>query len=327
MIYRLGCVWLLLACFAKMACCVAEEQQVSLPPSDPYCPKQEVLGEIQIVGSTTMQQLGALWADGFKQIHPQVQVKIDCRGSETAPLKLAKNQKAIGLMSRPLDESQRGKLEQKLGCRVMTLTVCHDAVGVVVHRTNPLDSLNWVPETGLLPAAGDPSVAITWGDLGNGGDWSGLPIALHGPNSQSGTRKYLDRVLLGDDSRRAKITEHVSRTDLVAAVAADRGALGLVSLSRGMLENVRLVPIARGDQAYVQPTEAEIAARRYPLIRSLFLVVPVSGDSLRDPLLKEFVAYILSRCGQQDVVKDGFLPLSRSEIHVQEDLLGWSHLQ
>jgi len=56
-------------------------------------------------------------------------------------------------------------------------------------------------------------------------------------------------------------------------------------------------------------------------------VFSMPGETLEEPLREEFIAYILSRCGQQDVTKDGFLPLNRSELHVQEEKLGWNRLQ
>jgi hypothetical protein len=40
--------------------------------------------------------------------------------------------------------------------------------------------------------------------------------------------------------------------------------------------------------------------------------------------LREFMAYVLSYSGQLDVAKDGLLPLTRGEIHSQQELLGWS---
>jgi hypothetical protein len=40
------------------------------------------------------------------------------------------------------------------------------------------------------------------------------------------------------------------------------------------------------------------------------------------PLHREFVEYLLSYSGQVDMVKDGFLPLTRGEIHAQREMAG-----
>ena len=48
----------------------------------------------------------------------------------------------------------------------------------------------------------------------------------------------------------------------------------------------------------------------YPLARFLYLYVNHKpGDSL-DPLRREFVRYLFSTQGQEDVVKDGYFPIT-----------------
>ena len=53
----------------------------------------------------------------------------------------------------------------------------------------------------------------------------------------------------------------------------------------------------------------------------------VNGERLEEPLLRELLAYILSRSGQEDVIKDGFQPLTRAEVVAQEEKLGWSEVR
>lgn len=54
----------------------------------------------------------------------------------------------------------------------------------------------------------------------------------------------------------------------------------------------------------------------------IVVAVPAEGDWPR--VLEEFVSYVLSFSGQVDVAKDGLLPLSRAEIHAQQEALGWT---
>ena len=68
--------------------------------ADPYVPREGITGQLQIVGSTTVQQVAALWSDGFTGFHPEVKVTLDCRGSELAIPKLAKGGNVIALFSR-----------------------------------------------------------------------------------------------------------------------------------------------------------------------------------------------------------------------------------
>ena len=56
---------------------------------------------------------------------------------------------------------------------------------------------------------------------------------------------------------------------------------------------------------------------KYPLNRFLFLYINRGPGKPLDPLTREFVKFILSREGQEVVVKDGYLPLS-ADIVKQE---------
>ena len=81
----------------------------------------------------------------------------------------------------------------------------------------------------------------------------------------------------------------------------------------------------------------------YPLKRALTLVVAKSVDAksvdaksvdaksedvaAKQPLVDEFVSYVLSRQGQEVLSKDGILPLGGSELSAQKEKLGWTVLK
>ena len=114
-----------------------------------------------------------------------------------------------------------------------------------------------------------PWVAATWKDLGVVGEWASVPVSMHGYTEQSGTRSFLRQFLLADGAGR-RVTEHASHAELVEAVAADRGGVGVVSLSRVRPDRVRAVPLAGRDGRLVSVSDQRaVAEGRYPLIRSL----------------------------------------------------------
>ena len=65
-----------------------------------------------------------------------------------------------------------------------------------------------------------------------------------------------------------------------------------------------------------------IASGDYPLIRPLSLIVVMGKDGVTHPLVAEFLRYVLSVNGQEDVIKDGFQPLGRAELLEQIDHFG-----
>ena len=82
---------------------------------------------------------------------------------------------------------------------------------------------------------------------------------------------------------------------------------------------VRVLPLARAEgEPYYAPTKANLIAQAYPLGRIIpaFIDVPPGGRA--DPAVREFLRYLLSREGQQDIVRDGgYLPLSAEAIAAQ----------
>jgi len=303
------------------------EPASSFQELDPYSPNKEVQGSLHVVGSTTMQHLVALWAEGFGQVHPKVDVKVDCRGSETVLPSLAKGQNVLGAMTRSASAEEEKRIEQQLGCSIVQIVVCHDAVGIIVNKDNPIEGLSVLPDVPVLRSVSGDSVAKTWGELGLKGEWAKRPIQLMGPSAASGIRAQLERLMLGAEAGRREVGEHDSRAELIESVTKEPGAITAVSLSRGDLSGVRVLPVAGTDHVLSPPSEQEIASRHYPLIRPLYLLLTVRDGKIEDPLVSEFLAYVLSRSGQHDAVKDGFLSVSRSEVREQETKLGWSRLQ
>ena len=76
--------------------------------------------------------------------------------------------------------------------------------------------------------------------------------------------------------------------------------------------NVRPVALAEGPGTpYVAPTPATVADHSYPLTRMVTMFLNHPPGKPVDPRLREFLRYVLSRQGQQAVLRygRGYLPL------------------
>ncbi|MCB1618993.1 MAG: phosphate-binding protein, partial [Pseudomonadales bacterium] len=62
----------------------------------------------------------------------------------------------------------------------------------------------------------------------------------------------------------------------------------------------------------VEATEANALNKSYPLSRYLYVYVNQEPDKALAPIEREFIKLILSKQGQQVVVKDGYVPLPAS---------------
>jgi len=290
----------------------------------PYLPKAPVKGELVLAGSTAMNQLAHLWADGLKHVHPDAKVTVNMYESAQVLPRLAKGEMQVGLVSRPLTER-----ELKDG-GVAALASAKDVLGIVVNSNNPLEQLSLDQGIQLLrdPKATSDAGATKWGQLGLTGEWADTPITLYGRSEGAGAWGYLVNRFLGDGATSRKATECSGYAEICKAVAKDKGGVGYVSLSLAPPQVGKVLPLLLNTGEVIPtPRAGEPVDPRYPLVRELYVVLKWKpGDEL-SPLAEEFLRYVLSRSGQEDAVKAGLLPLRRDEVLASRDQLGWTGLR
>ena len=68
----------------------------------PYSRTSGVSGSLSSVGSDTLNNLMALWTEGFKTHYPNVKAQVEGKGSSTAPPALISGTAQLGPMSRAM---------------------------------------------------------------------------------------------------------------------------------------------------------------------------------------------------------------------------------
>ncbi|RIK85194.1 MAG: hypothetical protein DCC67_04245 [Planctomycetota bacterium] len=287
----------------------------------PYLPKAPVSGKLTLAGSSAMNQLAMLWADGLKHVHPEAELQIDMYESGQVLPRLQSGEMQIGLMSRPLSEEE-AKAEG-----IIALATAKDVLGVVVHPNNPLEALSLEQGVRMLrdPASEDAPVAKTWGDLGVTGELAKTPITLYGRSSGTGAWGYLVQRFLGDGARSRTGRDCKGYAQICEAVANDPGGVGYLSLSLAPPNPGKLLPLVlTTGEVVAPPGPGEEPDPRYPLVRQLFVVMKLKPGETPSPMAEEFLRYVLSRAGQEDAIKAGLLPLRRDEVLASRDQLGWT---
>jgi len=192
----------------------------------------------------------------------------------------------------------------------------------------------WKGTTWSTEAARGPEKDIrTWGQLGLTGEWAGRPIELFGIDATlSNWSDLIQRVVFhGGDKWNPRLHEMVrggskapADQQIVDAVAADKYAIGF-NLMRVVEKEprVKALPIAlTAGGPYIAPTEDTMYRRTYPLANSVYIYLDRAPGKPVSPRIREFMAYILSREGQQDVVDDGmYLPLTAEFAREQREKL------
>lgn len=166
-------------------------------------PDGMLAGNLSSVGSDTLANLMALWAQDFSRHYPNVNLQIQAAGSSTAPTALAAGAAQLGPMSRPMKAAEVSAFEHRYGYAPLAVPVAVDALVVLVHQDNPLRGLNLQQLDRIFSATrrcGESKPLTRWGELGLSGDWATRSLQRFGRNSASGTYGYFKlRALCGGD--------------------------------------------------------------------------------------------------------------------------------
>jgi len=288
--------------------------QVKVDPKLPtYKPSVGVSGTIKSVGSDTMNNLMALWAEGFKKYYPSVKVEVEGKGSATAPTALISGTANFGPMSRMMKADEIDAFEKKFGYKPTAVATSIDMLAVYVHKDNPLKSLS-LPQVDAIFSStrklGGKESLERWGQLGLEGDFADSPLSLYGRNSASGTYGYFKENALGKGDFKDSVKEQPGSSAVVQGVSKDKFAIGYSGIGYKTAD-VTALPLA--NKSGEEPVEAAVEnaySGDYPLARSLVLYVNAKPKTQLDPLRREFIKYVLSKQGQEVVIKDGYFPVT-----------------
>ncbi len=301
----------------------------SVVPVDPalpkYVPVQGVSGSIKSAGSDTMSNLMALWTGGFRKFYPSIVVATEGKGTSTAPPALIEGTANFGAMSRRMKPSEIDDFQKKFQYRPTELETAIDMLAIYVNKDNPLAGLT-LPQVDAIFSStrrlGLADEIRTWDQIGLSGDFAKKPISLYGRNAASGTYGFFrERVLEGGDYKDT-VKEQPGSSSVVQGITADKFGIGYSGIGY-MTPGVRAVPLAVAEGEDFVPAEPSHAySGDYPLSRTLNVAVNYEPESPLDPLRREFIKYIFSQEGQQEVIKDGYFPVTAEMARKQLQSVG-----
>lgn len=301
------------------AICLASALLAVLPSSaeeshlDPALPEYKavsgVSGNLNSIGSDTLNNLMTLWAEGFKKAYPNVNVQIEGKGSSTAPPALIEGTAQIGPMSRPMKAEEIDAFEKKHGYKPTEVKVAIDALAVFAHKDNPLKGITMKQiDAAFSKTRKKGGDDITeWGQLGLDA-WKGRPISLFGRNSASGTYGFFQEHALAKGDFKATVKEQPGSSAVVQGVGADPYAIGYSGIGY-KTSGVRALPIAGDDGEFYEANYDNSLSGDYPLARFLMVYVNKKPGQPLDTLTLEFLKFVVSKEGQAIVEKDGYYPM------------------
>ena len=215
-----------------------------------------------------------------------------------------------------------------------------------VHADNPISKLTMEQLDGIFGAQRDggwngnnwdPSVARgadknirTWGQLGLTGEWADKPISVHAYNLNFHfPRDFAEKVFKGGYKWNESLREYSNKTlegagefgklwvagdQMMDVLGNDRYGITYTSMLYRDKPRVKTVPLAATSGGpYVMPSLQTVQDHSYPLTREVYFYAnrPVGGKL--DPLVAEYLRFVVSREGQTLVQKDGkYLPMTEA---------------
>ena len=312
-----------------------------------YQPARQVRGTIRSWGHGFLRPMMKLWEEGFQKYHPEARFDDKLVSSASAIAGLYSQRADLGVLAREIMPPETAAYEKMTGQKLTPVTVMTGsygnqdkimALGIFVNKANPVDRLTFAQLDAIWGAEhkrGAPANIRSWDQLGLAGEWSGQAIHPYGGLVFEAPAFFFSQTVMkgsalwnesiqqcensedevpsrGDEKVTPKIARHVDAYQkVVDSVGADRWGIGLAGAGYRN-SNAKLVALAvEAGGPFVSATRENVANRTYPLGRPVRFYINRGPAIPADPNVVEFLRYILSREGQEQVLREGdFFPLT-----------------
>jgi len=314
---------LLFACLGVPV--VAGDWRLDVDPNiNAYQKQSGISGKIHSAGSDTLNNLMALWSESFRKRYPTVSVEVEGKGSGTAPTALTEGSAQLGPMSRPMKVEEVEAFESQKGYEPTAIAVALDALAIYVNKDNPIKSLTLQEIDAIFSKTrkgGYVRELVTWGQLQPDSTLADYPISVYGRNSASGTHGYFKQYAMFKGDFKDRVKEQPGSSSVVQAVTEDVAGIGYSGIGY-VTSGVKTVPISRRESTpAVEALPENVLDGSYPLGRRLLVYVDKKPNRPMPPVVREMVRFMLSREGQEIVVKSGYIPLPARLVERQLELL------
>jgi phosphate transport system substrate-binding protein len=303
-----------------------------------YQPEQAVTGTIRTWGNNYMIPLMRFWEEGFRKHHPAVRFENTLKGSETAIAGLYSGVADLALLGREVYEPEIRAFQEwfhyePLGIEVTTGSYSNPhkdfALMIFVHKDNPVSQLTLAQVVSIFGCNKQGPIQ-TWGQLGLTGEWTDRPVHVYAYGTDSGFGRFFRTLLLNGYQWNPEMKEfyNVKTADgseidsgqlMLDALAKDPYGVAYANVCYMRDLDVKPLAVARKDGGpFIEPTKENVWKRAYPLTRFTSTFINRVPNKPVDPKVKEFLRFILSRDGQEAVIREGsYLPLTSALIRDQ----------
>ena len=321
----------------------AAQDSRSLPH---FQPEHIVTGTIRLWGhgSSKRDFMGPLvksWQEGLTRYFPDLKIDYKMYGTASAIGALYAGSGDIAILGEEIHPAAAAAFERvrhyaPLGIEIATGSLdvrnFDYAQMVFVHKDNPIRQLTLAQLDAIFGSEHRRGVnnIRTWDALGLKGEWADKRITPYSWSIDDSFSLYLEDALLNGSHKWScdlKEFRHINRTDgsvydhgqqILDALAKDLYGIGISNVRYANPQVKALALASREGGPFYEASKENLISRKYPLTRVIPAYINRAPGKPVDPRVREFLRYILSREGQQDIEREGgYLPLSQEAIRAQ----------
>ncbi len=283
--------------------------------------KGAAIETVKIDGSSTVFPVMEAVAEEFQKA-TKIKVTVGISGTGGGFKKFVRGETDISNASRPI---LAGEMEEarKNNIDYIELPICFDALTLVVHPSNALNSIS-IADLKKIWEPGAEGKVTKWNQVNP--SWPDQSLKLFGAGSDSGTFDYFTEAIVGKaKSSRGDYTASEDDNVLVQGVGGDQHALGYLPFAYYLPNQNKLkaLEIDNG-KGPVKPSLENVLNGNYnPLSRPLF--VYVNKASADKPGIKQFVDFMLKNV--KDLAQEvHYLPLQDATYQAVGDRFSKRHV-
>ncbi|MFC9605033.1 PstS family phosphate ABC transporter substrate-binding protein [Streptomyces niveus] len=315
----------------------------ALPDYQPLKNKNALSGNYKCGSSDVLADLAKRWIGEFRKYYPKVTFSVEPPyAGSLGTLELIDGNLDCVFVSRELKPTDIEGFRNAYGYDPTSIPISGgsyrhfgflDSMSFVTHKENPIEKLSLDQLDSILSTTrhrGGKAIT-TWGQLGLTGEWADKPIRIYGIKPWNGFEEFVRQHVLNADGKRGEwrspendpdVHWEEKVFDVTQRVANDPYAIGFTG-NAYVDSPVKMIALSEhtGDPAYA-PTYENVASAQYPLSRSTYFNVNRDPNKPMDPVLQEFLKFVLSKQGQQKVTGQGvFLPLRGFQADASHEIL------
>ncbi len=248
-------------------------------------PSDVCSGKLTITGSSTMCPMISEISRHFQTLHHDVQIEVQCGGSDRGIRDIREGKADIGMIARALTEKEKG---------LFGFPMARDGVSLILHKSNPVRSLTKEQVIGIFTGR-----IKNWIQVGG----KDAPISVILREKQKPVSELFNDYYKLKGDIRGKVLPGDNPVT-INAVASNQYAISYISSGEAERRANAGVPIKILSVNNVMPTKRNIITGNYPITRPLSLVT----NGLPSGMVKEFINYCLSSKVVDVIERFDFVP-------------------